>query len=187
METATKLELDGMTINPETGEVYDVMDCDLEYIKTRQLPWIARQMQTLLGRIKMVTQYQDDEVARIVVLCDAKTEPMRARLAELERQAQALYDETIDPVRGVKKIEYPGLGTFSTTKGREYVDDTAYRAMSDDQRADVHKFHKDLFAVKTTVSPKKKEIRATINDGAVISGFVVERGPDRFTFNPDGV
>ncbi len=182
MEPARKLEqIDGQWFDPETGEVVDVMEVDVELIKTLTLPHLARQMRALQLRSTMIEEYRQAELNRIDELCDAKVKPMEERVAYLGILAKELYEQA-----GGEKKEYPGLGTFSTTKSHEYVDTESYDAMSDDEKAVLRKKHSGLFRFNpATVHPDKAAIKKAIKSDGPVEGFSIGRNDDLFTFKPE--
>ena len=174
-------KLDGMIVDPETGEVRDVMEYEQSQIMTLDLPKLARATRAVRGRIAIITEYRDQELSRINDICEAKVAKLANQESYLMKRSRDLFKQTDG-----KAIDYPGLGKYKTIKGREYVSTADYDNMSEARRAEVRVGCSQLFNVKTNIAPNLKEIKDHIKKGTTtIPGFSLERREDRFDFKEE--
>jgi len=155
-------------IDNETGEV---VGRELGTITANDLPQLGRAIRALRLRIETIRKYRDDEVRRIVALCEAKTQTAEETIAYLTARAEGLMNEA-----GEKRLAYPGIGTFRFQPAPLAVDSTEYDEADEDTQTQIRATAPDLFSVNITVRPDKKAIRALIEDGAVVPGFRLRGG-----------
>ena len=177
METAQEL-----LYNPQTGEVIDEPPEAEDKLRSEYLPAIAYRIRAYLHRIDLITEYHRN----VMAMCKERAEKYRSQIEYLTNRAKLVLEQL-----GEAKLEYPGLGVFKTIKGREYVDNSAYESMSDDEKLKVQSIHKGCFSTRKVTMPDLREIAKRLKEFAAgesevkIPGFEIKRSDDRFTFKPE--
>lgn len=173
-----------MYYNPETGEVLDdvIVNTTLT-LTTEQIPKLARQIRAGMARLHLIEEFEKQEIGRIRESCQVKSEQIQRSVDFLIERTRQFAEQA-----GHKKLEYPGLGTFKTNTGREFVDDSGYQQMSEEERVLLQNRQQGFFRVKTTVTPDKAEIKKRLKEieagtsESTLSGFEMKRHPDSFVF-----
>ena len=163
-------------VDPETGEILETEN----KIVLEDLPKIARSLQTQTMRMAVIKKFRDDEVARITAHCDRKTETLQGSFDYLLGMAKTLMAGA-----DKKRLEYPGLGVLKFGTTRESVDTSGYDDLPDEEQEELQADWPSLFRIKTTVSPDKKAIMATIREGAQFIGFKVNEKRETFIFKAE--
>jgi len=169
-------EVDFPYVDPDTGEIRD----DLAAITSEDLPVLARQIKAIDRRATMVKKYGDDEIDRIDAIINDKVSKLNKSREFLLARAKGLMDAI-----GQSKLPYPALGTFRYRKLPVSLDDSDYKDMSDEVRANVQLAHKDFFVTKTTVAPMKREILSFIKKGDPVPGFALLEKEPVFEFKAE--
>jgi len=162
-------------VDPETGEILEDQTVVVE-----DIPRIARRIaldrQKIEGRVGTINR----EISRL----EAIRQMYYDKHADREKFLMKLVKDMMGHANK-DELEYPGIGKFRYGTTREKVDDSEYMAASDDEKAEIHSSHSNLFVVKTTVRPDKKAIKEAIGDGNPVPGFDLIGKFKKFEFKPE--
>lgn len=170
--------VDESLVDLETGEVVDALATALaDKTVIEDLPRYARALRTIEARMDVVRKYRAEETERIQAICDQKTDKFEDTKRILTSTVKGLMEST-----GKERLDYPGLGTFKFGLSRESVNTDEYDDLPDDEKDIFQSTNCGWFHKKTTVTPDKKKIKATLDSGEAVPGFSLNRRHETFAF-----
>ncbi len=170
--------VDESLVDLETGEVLDALSTALaDKTVIEDLPRYARALRTIEARMALVKKYRAEETERIQSICDAKIDKFEDSQRILTSTVKGLMEAT-----GNLQLDYPGLGGFKFGLSRESVNTDEYDDLSLDEKDLFQSVNCGWFRTKTSVTPDKKKIKATLDSGEAVPGFSLNRRHETFTF-----
>ncbi len=150
------------------------------------LGWMGDAIAANNHRAKMIKEYRDARIEKIVATCSQKLGSLTEDNYRLEGMASNLmrahgycYED-----KNLRKYEMPDVGTFRFSVTRESVDTSEYDG-ADGQTQEAYRVgHPLLFKTKITISPDKKAIKDALSDGTLVETEVFKLKPkfEKFQF-----
>ncbi len=143
-----------------SGETWMEDENNKAVLTDLDLSSLTRSLKKRYTQIEKLQSLEKEEVNRIKECTQEEIRKIQGSIDFLENMAiQKLK------AKNETRFHFPSVGKLSIATKAVSVDDEAYKAMAEEEKALIHKQCPDFFTEKTTISPNKKLIKEFLSAG----------------------
>ncbi|MFH1742522.1 MAG: hypothetical protein ABIH23_26250 [bacterium] len=170
-------------IDTLTGEILD--KADNAKIVVEDLPNVCHALLGVRYKQQALADYLASKIEHLTAYCSTKSTSLVRQEERLLQIAEGLLVSS-----GERRLAYPGLGVVRFAKGHESTNTEGWDALDERARIEMSTVNQGAFTIKTTITPKKREIARRLKEGAtstvpLATAFSVVVPPDHFEFKED--